>query len=212
MATFDQILAECCKDGGECECAKKGKEKCKGKCSCGDKKKIVKEAKEAKGLCKQCGIKLSKLSKEEGFCVECATPINEKYESDEAGDAKYHAKKDDDLDKKGACPNCGSTKGFVAGKCLACGDKKGVVKESKFEKYLEESAEPLMEGVMDGELRRKIIAAGVPVPSTVTVDAVNNIKKQLTANGHTDLADQVDGAMTFTAIEQRNRKEFPRSM
>jgi hypothetical protein len=62
--------------------------------------------------------------------------VKEAKDSDEAGDAKFHAKKDDALDEK--CSKCGSTKGYVNGKCLGCGAK-GTVKESKFDKYIVEA-------------------------------------------------------------------------
>lgn len=59
-----------------------------------------------------------------------------KFDSDEAGDAKYHAKKDDDLGEKNKC--CGSNKGFIKTKdgmkCIGCG--KVNIKESKFDQYL----------------------------------------------------------------------------
>lgn len=90
-------------------------------------------------VCPQCGIKYSKLSKDEGFCTECATPIKESKDDDERSDWKYHSKKDDDLDKD-RCPECGSNKGYVKGKCIGCGttlQPKGI-KESKFQKYLKE--------------------------------------------------------------------------
>jgi hypothetical protein len=54
---------------------------------------------------------------------------------DEAGDAKYHAKKDDELGEK--CPKCKSTKGYVNGKCIGCGNPAKSCKESKFEQYME---------------------------------------------------------------------------
>ena len=116
MKKFIDILKECCSDGGQCKC-KQGK-KCSGKCSCKKdiKEETIQEAKQTH--CKQCGIKLSKMSKEEGFCLECATPINEakKYkDDDDYGDWKMHQKKDDDLDKE---------------------DEKKK-KKSKFEKYIE---------------------------------------------------------------------------
>lgn len=148
MTKFMDILEKC----GDKNCKCKKGEKCNSpSCKCKD----IKEGKSS-SLCKQCGIKLSKLSKDEGFCVECATPINEgKYDNDdEYGDWKYHSKKDDgDLPtggnspKKRASKMCGTCGQYIfdkkATKCTNCKSTKPLkdLSESKFDKYLIETEE-----------------------------------------------------------------------
>lgn len=142
MSKFINIL-EACKCGkSEKDCCKG---KCKGKCSC----KKVEEAIAEK--CPTCGLDIAKTATDfigKGK-KKCACKKNEAIDSEEAGDAKLNAKKEDKKDKP--CPSCGATSGYVKSgtgvKCQSCGK---LIKESKFEKYLEE--EILEENIEVAEL------------------------------------------------------------
>jgi hypothetical protein len=170
-----------CKCGKGKDCKCKKGKDCDGKCDC---KKDVKED----------------------------IDLDEKKMSDDEGDEKMHVKKDDAQGEK--CPKCGSTKGYVKGKCLGC-----PMKESKFDKYileceeadLLEKEEQLMEGMVAGDVRKEILAAGlgIGIPSSgLTVDAYRNILSKLQAKGMTDLASKLKSGITWSPVEQQNMKKF----
>lgn len=82
--------------------------------------------------------------------------------------------------------------------------------KAKIEKKIASMNESLDEGTMDLALRAKIIEVGVPVPSSLTVQASRDIKKKLRDKGRDDLADEVDkeGNISWTNIEKVNQKKF----
>jgi len=186
-----QSLEECKCSGDDKKCKCKKGDKCDGKCSC----------------------KTSKIDDNQ-YNSQWVKPVKEAKQSDEEGDAKMHAKKDDALGDK--CPKCGSTKGYVAGKCLSC---KCPMKESKFDSYileceeadLQEKEDQLMEGTIVGDLRKELLAAGlgVGIPSSgLTVDAYKGILSKLQSKGLTDLAGKLKAGITWSKVEQDNMNKF----
>ena len=193
MSKFLDILGECCKDGGECNC-KKGKKCDNPSCKC-KSKKVVKESFTSGAPCPKCGGKDFGVDKSEDGklkCTKCGTLVKESKDEDEKGDWKFHNKKDDELGKDKPCSKCGSTKGYLntkdGVKCMSCGK---LVNESKFEKYIQEQQD-LEEGVVTDAIKQawgyvinKVEKLGVifqEFPEALRLKTAGEIKKFLVAN------------------------------